>query len=320
MLMQNVDEAVAATTTGPDDEPNVAESTATAPAAQPTENEPQPSPGDETSPIIVSPGVDGVTIVSDDTEALDDFEKLLRSILQNEANRQPEFKMIQLKHADATILTDTLEKAFGKSSSGTRYRSRTYGNRSSLTPPTFVAYERLNAVLVRADPEDLDAIERLVEALDTSELPETLLAPQPMQIQLKYAKAFRIERLLRDVYREQLSGQGRRRRVPTGFASALRELRGSGLSSDMTMTAIQQLTAQNQGPELTIGVDEQTNSLVIMASKPLLDEVREMVEALDVAADEAYHTVKVVPLEKTNAEAVQKALNMFTRERQVRDR
>jgi len=57
-----------------------------------------------------------------------------------------------------------------------------------------------------------------------------------------------------------------------------------------------------------------------MASRPLLEEIREMVEALDVAADDAYHTVKVVPLEKTNTEAVQKALNMLIRQRRVRNR
>jgi type II secretory pathway component GspD/PulD (secretin) len=183
-----------------------------------------------------------------------------------------------------------------------------------------VAYERLNSVLVRAGYEELEAIERLVDVLDTSVLSGTLLTPQPLQVQLKYAKAYRVERLLRDVYREQLSGRGGRRRVPTGFASALENLQGVGYNPELTMLAIQQLTAQNEGPELTIGVDQQTNSLVIMASKPLLDEVVEMVKKLDTAAEDAYHTVKVLPLEKTNTEAVQKALNMLIQQRRIRNR
>ncbi|MCA9102606.1 MAG: hypothetical protein KDA63_15710, partial [Planctomycetales bacterium] len=280
-----------------------------------------PADDDQTAPIIVSPGVDGVTIASDDLEALDEFERLLRSILQSESLREPEFTVIQLKHAEASLLAETLQQAFGQASGRSRFRSRSFGGRSGLTEPSFVAYERLNAVLVRAEPDDLEAIERLIDVLDTSELPDTLLVPQPELIRLEHAKAFRVERVLRDVYREQLSANGgRRRRVPTGFTSALRELRGAGLNSELTMTAIQQLTSQDQGPELTMGVDEQTNSLVVMASTPLLDEIREVVASLDKSAEEAYQTVKVLPLESTNTQAVERALKTLTQPRRIRNR
>jgi hypothetical protein len=299
------------------DSDNTADAQADA-SEQPDGNDPREAAVEELSPIIISPGRDGVTIVSDDLDALDEFERLFRSILQNELIAGHEFTMIQIKHADVAIVTETLEKVFSDATPGRGYGQRSYGRRSTGMPPTFVPYQRLNAVLVRANQEQLAAIERLIKVLDTSDLPESLLTAQPARIQLKHAKAFQVAQLLREVYREQLSERRGKRRIPSGFASTLRELRGAGLNQEMTMTAIQQLTAQETGPELTIGIDEQTNSLVLMASKPLLDEIRELTDSLDVASEEASDTVQVVPLKKTSTEAVQRALQMLMRERQSR--
>jgi hypothetical protein len=62
---------------------------------------------------------------------------------------------------------------------------------------------------------------------------------------------------------------------------------------------------------LSIGVDDTTNTLIVAAVDPLFEEVKLLVEQLDVAAGERNETVRVVTLHRTSATAVQKALAAF---------
>jgi len=62
---------------------------------------------------------------------------------------------------------------------------------------------------------------------------------------------------------------------------------------------------------ISIGVDARTNTLVVAAADPLFDEVKQLVEQLDVAAASQNETVRVVTLHRTSAAAVEKALAAF---------
>jgi len=67
------------------------------------------------------------------------------------------------------------------------------------------------------------------------------------------------------------------------------------------------------------GVEETTNSLVVMGSDPLAEEIGRVVKSLDEAAgSDPSRTVTIVPLRKASSERVQKALDIILKSRGTR--
>ena len=111
--------------------------------------------------------------------------------------------------------------------------------------------------------------------------------------------AERIQELLSEIYKSQLQAGGGRSAIPVP----------SGVPREIA-AAIQQVNAASSGPLLTLGVDEQTNSLVVMAPKTLSDEIAQMVEQLDKsAAGESARSLRVIRLKRTSSQRVRDALN-----------
>ncbi|MGD0900693.1 MAG: hypothetical protein ABR915_22910, partial [Thermoguttaceae bacterium] len=61
-------------------------------------------------------------------------------------------------------------------------------------------------------------------------------------------------------------------------------------------------------PRLAVSVDAKSNSLIVAAPDPLFQEVKQLVEQLDVMASEQKDTIRVVTLHDTGPEAVRQAL------------
>jgi hypothetical protein len=61
-----------------------------------------------------------------------------------------------------------------------------------------------------------------------------------------------------------------------------------------------------------LSVEATTNSLVVMASDPLVEEITRVVNTLDEAAgSDPSRNVTIVPLKKASSERVQKALDVI---------
>ena len=65
---------------------------------------------------------------------------------------------------------------------------------------------------------------------------------------------------------------------------------------------------------MSIGVDVRTNSLIVAAPDTLFEEVRQLVEQLDVGAGDQNQTVRVVALHSSSPEAVEQALSAIAGE------
>ena len=142
-----------------------------------------------------------------------------------------------------------------------------------------VADERLNAVVVRGSRSDRATAAALLKILDTAEVPESLATNQPTLIPIKHARASQIEDVIQDTFRSQLS-----------------RTRSSGRLSPQ------------------VSVDDTSNALVVMAQEPLRTQITQLARTLDeAAADESAHSVKIIPLRKTNASRVQDALEAAMR-------
>ena len=246
-------------------------------------------PSETPSPIVVSTGPGGLTIASDDLEALDQFESLLKAFLQRRGSGNRDYTIFQLHNANAAIVASTLQKLFEGSSP----------LRGSFSSVSIVPDPRLNALIVQASRNDLAAIENLIKSLDTSDVPETLVASKPTLIPLKNAIADEVADVLRDVYREQMR-TNRSSKIPVP----------RGVSRDLA-SVLDSLNANAAGPDLSVGVDQDSNSLVVSAAPPLLEEVQRLVKSLDEAADRLTRTVRVISLKKTNAQGVEDALRVL---------
>lgn len=254
------------------------------------------------APVVIAPGDGSITISSDDLEALDQLESLLRSMSRHTSrgstlSRGRDYIVFSLKHSSASVVADSLNDLFRRQNGGGRRRGN---SRVQIVPD-----ERLNAIIVYANQADREVIEDLLQVLDTDDVPVSVSATQPVVIQVENTDATRIDTILRNVYRAQLSQGGGRRPLPVP----------TGVSED-TIAAIEQYNASVSAPLLSISVDELTNALVVTGPAQLVGEVRELVNQLDTsAADGTTRELTILPLKKVNSERVQEALDVIFRER-----
>ena len=198
-----------------------------------------------------------------------------------------------LTSANSTTVTELLKRIF-------RSGAFDFGNDAT---PVVEADQRLNAVVVYAGRNDRAIIERVLKQLDTDELPESLAANRPMLIPVHHTDATGIESVLRDVYQTQLTSGAPNPPIPIP-SNASREV----------AAVIQQVNTAAEGPLMTLGVDESTNGIVVMAPAPLAREVAELVAELDEAAmNDTSRSVKVVRLKSANAEQVRQVLDQLIR-------
>lgn len=267
------------------------------PPAEPPAKPATPAETSEQAPveppaIIVAPGDDRFTIVSDDPEAIAQFEALLRAMAPPSGSGGRDMIVHPLRSASAIAVAELLQKMF---------RRNAFDTSSSVV---IEADQRLNAVIVYAGRNDRAAIERLLKVLDSDDVPESLIANRPQLIPVKNTSATRIEQVLKDVYKTQLSTGGTRTPVPVP----------SGSSREVA-AVIQQINTANTGPLMTLGVDDTTNSIVIMAPGPLVREVTELVAELDEnALNDTSRGVKIVKLKSTSALRVKEILDTIIKD------
>ena len=144
-------------------------------------------------------------------------------------------------------------------------------------------------------------MESLIETLDSSEISNTFASNRPRRIVLKHGTATQIERVLRQVYKTQLSTGGGRKELPIP----------AGLPPQIAAT-LQQMNALNTGPLLSLSVDEVTNSIVVMAPVSLAEQVVAMITELDEAAlNENAQGMNMISTQRMSSQRAQKVLNQI---------
>jgi len=271
------------------------------------------------APILVAPGPGGVLIVSDDIEALDELEELLTAVAGQNSASGREYAVFYLKYAKAATVAEVLAAIFGgKSGSGGGLMGNlagaalgdmggglmgdlllggggAAGGGFSSATVDIVPDVRLNALVVRAKPADLDTVEQLLRVLDQRVGPEEVEADaRPRLIPVYNTSAAEIATVVQQIYSDRLSGSG-----PTAMSpqEMIRMIRGGGQDIDQ------------QVQKMSIGIDERSNSLVVRAPDPLFEEVEALVADLDQQNVALPETTRVVSLKYSNSSAVQKALS-----------
>lgn len=238
---------------------------------------------DAAAPIYVVPSDGSITIVCDDPEALEQFEKLLRAMSGTSGEIGRNISIYPLKHSNAVEIAEKLREL---------YDMRRRGWRLGGAEVVIVPDERLNRILVQGSRIDRETIDGLIRALDTEEG----TASRPQIVPVHYAEATEVANVVRDVFRSQLT----RTAMATPAAPGMRSLGASRVVPQ-------------------VAVDEATNSLIVMAPSPLLDEILKLVGSLDQAAERnPARRLRIISLQKASASRVDEALQRILKSRPPR--
>ena len=305
-------------------------------------NTPGSQVGTGAPPIIVAVTPEGLVIASQDPEALNQFEDLVRRMVSSQAaaaqQTTPELVVYYLKHSKAEVVASTLDQilgggtlttsgstggsligeiaraAFGELGGGLvgsllgADTGGTSGSSTSSSQTTarvqITPDSRLNALIVQGYPQDLQLIEEILRVLDQPDSPQDVaVQPKTVIIPVKNTQAEEIAQILRTVYQDRLVTAGGANRPPSP-QEIIQLLRGGrGGSAGRSQP-------QQEQEKMSIGVDTRTNSLIVSAPERLLNEVRQLVEQLDQKAmTDSEETTEVVTLHRTSAESVSAALS-----------
>ena len=287
-------------------------STETLPADDGTKEKSEPSTekpdgnGMEKNGVTIVVGPDNLTLFADDPKMLDMLENLLNTVVRGEQTSQ--FAYYYLKVADAQETALMLDQAlYGEQQrSSFFFTQEEKPNRARILPDT-----RANALLVVGPPAEQRKIEQLLEVVDEVERPSSAATPKPHVIPVVYGNATEVAEVVRSVFAQQLFDNRRQQQqrinVPSfgGFG-------GFGMGGGGGRGNNNQNQNQSSSGKLTVGVNVQTNSIVVSAPQEIFKEVERLVKSLDEAAAQQGRSARVVTLKNASPEAVEKALgNLF---------
>ena len=321
----------------------VADQGQTQPAAQPTATQ---TVAIKNTDIRVQFTPAGLIIASEDTAALDAFEKLMERFAPSPtaASDLPTIFWLKYAKADATAelvaailggaestmssLTDSVMGGAGVGGmlgglmgmAGGGGGGQESASKSILTTTGSVvitADNRLNALFIQANPLDLATIEKILEKVDRMESPEDVeLVSKPTLIPVIYQSAKDVAEVVKSALGDRIAGAqssggagnrgGGGQPSPQDFLAALQGRRGGRGGGGAG-------TAPSEPAKITIAVDERSNSLIVTATPQDLAEVQALVEALDEGGQTKQEVIEpyVIPV-GVNAEAMVAALEAVT--------
>jgi type II secretory pathway component GspD/PulD (secretin) len=257
-------------------------------------------------PVEIKQDADGRLIISsEDTDALDSIEELAAQLSAPRKN----YKVYKLKYAPAYGVALNLEDFFKddeKKDSRSNFWDNYYGNNqddskddrqnrlSKRRALKFISDSESNTILVEnADAAQQKTIDELIALYDKPPPEDSQSARKTETIHLEYSKAKMVAETVKDVYRDLLSANDK-------------ALQGAKPNErDSARTFIYEYSTGDDGKkeqkmpkfkgQLSIGIDELSNSLAVSAPAYLFDQVHKMIKDLDRAAAPT-STIKVVKL------------------------
>lgn len=243
-------------------------------------------------PVTIVVGPENLAITSDDPEALDLIENLANSLVRGQSASTSGFAIYYLKAAEAQDLSYLIDEAIN----GARSNFEETTPKARILPD-----QRTNALLVVGPVGEQRKVEALLEVLDRTDPPETQVASVPRMIKVKYGSADDIAQVVKDVFAQQVFQQARQGQqapnAPQGFSSF-----GFGGGGGRNRQPV------DQKPKITIGVDRQTNTIIVSAPQDTFDEIKGLVTRLDEGAKDNGRTARVVTLRNARPDAVQRAM------------
>ena len=267
-----------------------------------------------------------LVLSGDDLEALDRLEGFLQQVIESAPDNKTRWTVYYLRAADATETATMLGALFpqGSVTQTATQSGGLFGNLggglSSLggslldmsgmgksQPLRIIPELRSNALFISGPSEQVNDIMAALEVLDTNELPESAKDRVPRMIPVEIADVTEVASIIKEVYKEQMD--------PVGGNPLAALARGGGGGGGgfnplaMMLGGGQPQGRQQRGIQLTLGIDERTNTLIVSSSEQLFRQVEQLVQAIDQSARDANNTVRVVTLNNSNTAVAGQALS-----------
>jgi hypothetical protein len=293
--------------------------------------EAQAAPQEKTIPgapinITITPA--GITISSQDLDALDEFESILQDLAAVETDGTKRLKTIKLRYIKAENAAALVQEILsgGSSNETTGGGGTLMGDLAGMMMPgmgnflgggggggappastsaiSIVADPRRNELWVSATTRDYDRVSEIVKAIDRMPEGDIETTPSPRYIKVRNQNAEDIATKIRTLYAGRLGGDsGAQNRQPNP-ADIFNALRGRGGN--------QNKPTKGEEVKMTLAVDERSNQLIVSAPDYLFHEIEQLVKDLDTAPVNADEYTTVVKLEGANADLIQRSLkSMF---------
>lgn len=278
------------------------------------------------APVRIRRGPDGrLVLESQDTEALDRLEELLHE----SAPPKRDYKVFYLKHSTTWAysvelsLKDFFEE--DKKKSGNNNFNPFYGYRmggdtaqdssrrlSKRKALKFISDSDSGTIIVQgADAQQLKIIEELINIYDQPLATDGKQVRKTQIFTLKYSKATVLAEAVKDVYRDLLSTNDKAYQNQQGKEGQKPPERnytfvyGNAESGDKSK---QETPIKFKGL-VSLGVDDISNTIIVSAPESLLENIEQLIEQLDRAAQPT-NSVQVVKLDgKINSADLQKRLS-----------
>lgn len=280
---------------------------------------PQTRESRSTDPVQVTVTEDGRLVISSaNTQALDTLEETIGRM----APPRRDFKIFHIKNRNTWVygVVLNLEEYFGteekkkdRPSYDWYYGYYNSGSSKDTAPrtlskkriPKFISDADSRTILVTgADPEQLRTIQELIDIYDKPEEGAAKAQRLNRVFQLKYSRARVIADAVKEVYRDLLSEND----------PALQQQQQNGkdqkpASSERTYTYIYGAETNEKGKEpeapikfkglLSLGVDEISNTIIVSSQEGLLENIGQLIEALDSAARPTQTTIQVLRVDRS---------------------
>jgi len=270
----------------------------------------------------------GFVLSGNDPETLDKVEALIRMLSDESVLGRIELQKYELQHSTASVTSSTLQTLMGTTTPGLGASGiasvdlpewqnaelmglvGTQGSSIEKTGTvTITVDERLNSLLIQANPVDHKTIKGLLLILDQPDRDDIMNRATPRFLPLTYMRAEEAKTAVEQAFAAKMQGnraggqqaggaiqqQGRGQQAQLPGAAMM--MQGPGGQQGMealqrVMAAMQQgggrgqQTPREQEPPMTLSVLDPGNSLVVSSTKATFLEVKAFVEALEEAASQ----------------------------------
>ncbi len=265
------------------------------------------------SDIVIMQGPGGLIITSEDKEALEQFDRMMRMISEQTALGSSEPTVIYLKHIKAAAAKELLETILSGSSGSSSSGSGSLlgdlaggvmgggmfgallgggGSSSSTSSPSssglasgdysITSDPRLNALIIKASPQDMAMCEELLKVIDQVESPISIeTRGQVAMIPVITQNVNDVVAMLKQLYGDRIEGAaaagggGNRQPDPQAFIEALRGGGGGGRGGRGGASS------ELKESKISLSADVNTNTLVVIAQPQVIKEIESLVEYFD---------------------------------------
>jgi type II secretory pathway component GspD/PulD (secretin) len=250
---------------------------------------------------------------SSDNEALNEVEQIIRELARQMPSRT-EWTVFFLRAAPAESTAQTLvdllnNETYGQPllGMGPDYAMGGMSGMGGFGQPVMriVPDARTNSLFVSGPAAQIKQAEQFLKFLDTTELPESLRDRVPRSIAVRHADVNDVAAIIRELYQDFMVD-------PLAAARGDRGDRRDADAARLAQVVATQAKSQGLRPvgiQLTLAVDEVANTLLVSCNDQLFEQIKQLVEQRDAAAEGSRAVIRVMQVGPGTVEQVRAALS-----------